>query len=216
MGNKKPFIKIGRKPKRTLNPVEKWRHKIKEKKRVQAFINKMDRRRDDDSGPAKKRPRSPSPPVRSSDLMMQQLITPQTLREDAVIRTKEKAQKEFDDLMHVQTMNRELKPEPKKIQQNIELDCSMDFVPVSIYKKSNAIEKFKESEDEQSSSEYSDEDLEEFNSRSFITDIVRPVQLKPQSAPVENDTLKKNQTFVKNLLEDDKLSEFYKSISGLL
>jgi hypothetical protein len=221
MGNKKPFIKIGRKPKRELNPVEKWRHKIKEKKRVQAFINKMDRRRDDDSGPARKRARSPSPPIRSSDLMMQELITPHSLREDAALRAREKAQKEFDEMMQSQPIAEKPEQEIKKPQQTIQLDSSVEFVPVSIYKKNYEMENIQASEcesksqNENESDEESDADFESLG-RSFITDVPRPVQIKPINAPVKRTNVKKDQTFVKNLLEDDKLSEFYKSISDLL
>lgn len=223
MGNKKPFIKIGRKPKRELNPVEKWRHKIKEKKRVQAFINKMDRRREDDSGPARKRARSPSPPIHSSDLMMQELITPHSLREDAALRAREKAQKEFDEMMRSKPVAEISDQEIKKTQQSIQLDSSVDFVPVSIYKKNYEMETIKppesesesDSENENESDEESDADFESLG-RSFITDVPRPVQIKPINAPLKKNNVKKDQTFVKNLLEDDKLSEFYKSISDLL
>lgn len=217
MGNKKPFIKIGRKPKRELNPVEKWRHKIKEKKRVQAFINKMDRRREDDSGPARKRARSPSPPVHSSDLMMQELITPHSLREDAALRAREKAQKDFDEMMQSQPVYKKPEQEIKKPDKSIQLDSSVDFVPVSIYKKNYEMETMQppECESESESDEESDADFENLG-RSFITDVPRPVQIKPIHAPVKRTNVKKDQTFVKNLLEDDKLSEFYKSISDLL
>ena len=52
--------------------------------------------------------------------------------------------------------------------------------------------------------------------RSFIIDVPKPVQIQPIYPSVKKTHVKKNQTFVKNLLEDDKLSEFYKSISDLL
>jgi hypothetical protein len=94
-------------------------------------------------------------------------------------------------------------------------------VPVSIYKKNYEMENIQASEcesksqNENESDEESDADFESLG-RSFITDVPRPVQIKPINAPVKRTNVKKDQTFVKNLLEDDKLSEFYKSISDLL
>lgn len=37
----KKFLKLGRKPKRQLNPMEKYRHQIKEKQRLKSYIQKL-------------------------------------------------------------------------------------------------------------------------------------------------------------------------------
>jgi hypothetical protein len=74
----KNFIKIGRKSKRELNPVERYNRKLKEKKKLRGLIHKLNKRQDEPFIP-RKRQASPEPEP-SNDPMLQQLITARSLR----------------------------------------------------------------------------------------------------------------------------------------
>lgn len=88
----KNFIKIGRKSKRELNPVERYNRKLKEKKKLRCLIHKLNKRQDEPYQPKKRREESPEPEP-TNDPMLQQLITAHSLRkqEEAEAEVQEQA-----------------------------------------------------------------------------------------------------------------------------
>ena len=77
MGKKVP-LRIGRKSKRELNPVEKLRKKEKQKKNLKQFISKMNKKASGEFTSKVKKKRSPSP--ETNDPMVGELISPSSLR----------------------------------------------------------------------------------------------------------------------------------------
>lgn len=66
-----------KRPKSELNPVEKWRRKLKEKKYERDYYKKINRKQTEPS----KQPIKRSPSPQSNDPLTQKLITPHGLRE---------------------------------------------------------------------------------------------------------------------------------------
>lgn len=189
MGKNVP-LRIGRKTKRELNPVERMRHKEKQKKHLNQFISKMNKKASGEFVSKVKPRRSPSP--ESNDPMLRELISSSSLRHPTI--PEPQYQEKIPDL---------LPKIPETIQKKAEPRA---FVPISLVTKSKVPTHIEKIDSESSSSDYEDED------DNFSKGFAKTLAVKNK-----HETVKQNQTMYKSLLEnDEKLNDFFSSISHLM
>ena len=131
MGKKIP-LRIGRKSKRELNPVEKLRRSEKQKKNLKQFVNKMHQKANGEFESKVKRRRSPSP--ESNDPMVGTLISSSSLRNPI-----------YDESPEVSLL---MPVVPEKL---VKKALPSSFAPLSLYKKKEEMgEEYSEDSSEES------------------------------------------------------------------
>jgi hypothetical protein len=146
MGKNVP-LRIGRKSKRELNPLEKMRRKEKQKKNLKQFISKMNKKANGEFVTKVKHRRSPSP--ESNDPMLGELISNSSLKQQSKIIP------DFDPAIDIPQVE---KSEPVK-------KAPSEFVPVALSVSRNAKMEISSGEE---SEEESEEDIKEMISRPKI------------------------------------------------
>ena len=203
MGKKIP-LRIGRKSKRELNPVEQLRRKEREKKNLKQFLTKLNKKANGEFQTKVKTRRSPSP--ESNDPMVGELISSFSLRHpvdqdhDYSVINEENEKNDSE----LESQHSELETQHSRLQ---ELESSAKAInphslaPISTISKRQVIIKKPEkyiSDDDSSSSE------EEY--------ISKTIKMKPLQSTISQD-----QSIYKTLLGGDpSLTDFFMSIKDLM
>ena len=192
MGKNIP-LRIGRKSKRELNPVEQFRRKQKQKKNLQQFLTKLHKKSTGEFQSKVKFRRSPSP--ETNDPMIGELVSSSFLRNLAT----ESQKPDNESLFENEDLNQERKPTEMKKPQKTQ---PLSFMPLSTYSKKPRIGQNSEKDiEEEEGSSSDDEDF-----------MIKNVTIKPQIIKISQ-----NQKVFKNLIDNDSnLADFFSSINDLM